>query len=59
MSDILLEAMAMGPYAAYVWSAYAACGVVMIALLIASLRARTRASANLTQMQHDPDSDEA
>lgn len=43
----------MGGYAAYVWPAFAAAAIAMLAMLFATLRAHKRALAQLQTMTSD------
>jgi heme exporter protein D len=47
----LTDFLAMGGYAAYVWSAYGIAAVVLIALLVQSWRSTRRRDAELEQVR--------
>ena len=48
----MTDFLAMGGYAAYVWSAYGFAGLVLIALLVQSWRGAKRRAAELEQLRH-------
>jgi heme exporter protein CcmD len=50
-SDTLATFFAMGGYAAYVWTAFAATAIVLIGLVLASLRALKAREADLTRLR--------
>ena len=48
----MTDFLAMGGYAAYVWSAYGFAALVLIALLVQSWRSARRRGAELEQVRH-------
>jgi heme exporter protein D len=55
----LADYLAMGGYAAFVWPAYGAAAIVLVALLVASVRSLARCEAELAQLGGDGERDEA
>lgn len=47
------EFFAMGGYAAYVWSAWGASALAIIALIVFALLERARANARLRELEED------